>query len=106
MARTQGFLDHRLVSDVTRDFLPEGIKGHHTEVNIAPGAHCNGTCVLLFVTDDKDVRQLLYRMLSDFTRYFLIAQVISHSKIKIPQLFSHVILIFFCSVPWLSHNLN
>ena len=56
----QNCLDHRLVSDVARDFLHEGIKGHHTEVNIAPGAHCNDTCFFLFVAHDKDKGQLLH----------------------------------------------
>jgi hypothetical protein len=55
--------------------LGESFEGHHTEVQITPGAHCNGFGVPLFVTDNEDIGRLLQRMLSYFIRNFLVAQV-------------------------------
>ena len=52
--------DNRLVSDIGGDYLHECIEGHHTEVLTTPGAHCNGTCRLLLISNDKDIRQLLH----------------------------------------------
>jgi hypothetical protein len=60
--------------------LGESFEGHHTEVEIAPGAHCNGFCVPLFVTDNEDIGRLLQRMLSYFIRNFLVAQVECNPK--------------------------
>ncbi len=48
---------------------------HRTEVLIAPGAHCDGTCFLFLVAYDQDVRELLQRMLPDFIRNLLVVQV-------------------------------
>ena len=50
----------QFVSNVASDFLHECIEGHHTEVKIAPGAHCNGTCFFFLITNNKDVGKLLH----------------------------------------------
>ena len=50
----------QLVSNVTGDFLHECIEGHHTEVKVAPGAHCNGTSFFLLVACNQDVGKLLH----------------------------------------------
>jgi hypothetical protein len=46
--------------DVRGNLLREGFKGHHTEVLIASGAHCDGASFLLFVAYDQDVGKLLH----------------------------------------------
>jgi len=47
-----------LVSNVLDEPLRERFEGHCTEVLIAPGAHCDGTCFLFLVAHDEDVREL------------------------------------------------
>ena len=47
-------------SDIQLGAFNERIKRHHTEVKIASGAYRNGTCCFLFVTENKDERQLLH----------------------------------------------
>ena len=46
--------------DVRGNLLREGFEGHHTEVLIASGAHCDGASFLLFVAYDQDVGKLLH----------------------------------------------
>ena len=71
------------------DPFGERFQGHHTEVLVAPGAHCDGTSCLLLVAYDEDVRQLLHRMLAYFIRNFLVAQVELNPKPLILQRFGH-----------------
>src|SRR5258706_10861146 len=54
------------VPDVFGDTFRERCQRHHTEVHVAPGAHCDGTCRLLLLAHDEDERQLLHRMLPYF----------------------------------------
>src|SRR6478609_3012106 len=58
------------VLDVLGDPLRERFERHHTEVLVAPGAHCNSPCGLLLVADDEDIWQLLHRVLPYFIRNF------------------------------------
>ena len=58
-----------------RQLLLEVCQRHHTEVQVAPGAHGNGPVCLLLVAYDQDVRDLLHRMLADFIVDFLVAQI-------------------------------
>jgi hypothetical protein len=46
--------------DVCSNLLTEGFEGHHTEVLVASGAHCDGASFLLFVAYDQDVGKLLH----------------------------------------------
>ena len=57
------------------DEFNECIKGHNTEVFIAPGAHCDRTGCTFFVASDKNKWQLLHGMLAYFIRNLFVAQI-------------------------------
>jgi hypothetical protein len=63
------------MGDFQGDPLQERLLGHHAEVKIASGSHCNSTSRHLLVTYDKDIRQLLQRMLAYFIRDLLVSEV-------------------------------
>ena len=79
----------RLLAMSSAILCGERLEGHRTEVLIAPGAHCDGTCCLLLVADDEDVRQLLQRMLPYFIRNLLVAQIQLDPKPLILQRFGN-----------------
>jgi hypothetical protein len=66
-------LGDQLLMNASRDITPRSL--------IAPGAHCDGSCCLLLVASDEDVRQLLQRMLAYFIRNLLVAQIERHPKV-------------------------
>jgi len=78
-----------LVGNVLDEPLHERFEGHCSEVLIAPGAHCDGTCFLFLVAHDEDVRELLQRMLPYFIRNLLVVQIQLDPKPLILQRFRH-----------------
>jgi hypothetical protein len=63
------------VGDIVLKTRNERFDRHRTEVLVAPGSNSRCACNLFLVAHDQDVRQLLERVLSDFLRNFLVAEV-------------------------------